>query len=248
MMMVEIKDLHASVNGKEIIKGLNLSVRSGEIHAIMGPNGSGKTTFANAIMGHPKITIESGQILIDGKDANGMKTDERVKLGIFMQFQNPVEVEGVGLIQFLRTAKESITGSKINFKEFMDDIKESMKKLEMSDDFIKRSLNVGFSGGEKKKSEILQLMVLKPSIAILDEPDSGLDVDALKVVANNIQEIAKQNNMGVIIITHYSRILSYIRPDSVHVMIDGRIVANGDYELVKKIEKDGYESLQEKSK
>jgi Fe-S cluster assembly ATP-binding protein len=247
-MMIEVKDLHASVNGKEIIRGLNLSVRSGEIHAIMGPNGSGKTTLANAIMGHPKIAIESGQILVDGKDIKGMKSDERAKLGLFMQFQNPVEIDGVGLIQFLRTSKESITGSKINFKEFMDNIKESMKKLDMNDDFIKRAVNAGFSGGEKKKSEILQLMVLKPAMAILDEPDSGLDIDALKIVASNIQEVAKQHSMGVIIITHYSRILSYIKPDTVHVMIDGRIVANGDYELVKRIEKEGYEAFQERSK
>ncbi len=242
-MILEINNLHVEAEGKEIIKGVNLTVKSSETHVLMGPNGSGKTTLANAIFGHPKYRITSGDILVNGKSILQMKTYERAKLGLFMQFQNPVEIEGVNFIHFLRTAKESMEGRNIDFKDFMNCIKKYMKLLNMSDEFINRPLNMGFSGGEKKKSEILQLLLLKPKIALLDEPDSGLDVDALKTVAMAVSQAVKENNTGLLLITHYSRIVSHIEPDFVHVMVGGKIVENGGPELVKKVEEKGYEAF-----
>ncbi|HUC38646.1 MAG TPA: Fe-S cluster assembly ATPase SufC [Candidatus Acidoferrum sp.] len=241
-MILEVKDLHVAIEGKEIVNGVNLKVKEGEVHVIMGHNGSGKTTLAKTIMGYPKLKPSSGDILVDGQSIVGISTDKRAKLGLFLGFQNPVEVEGVGFINFLHSAKESVA-STVNTKELMADIRSSAVSLKMVDNLIGRSLNQGFSGGEKKKAEVLQMGVLKPKIAILDEPDSGLDIDAVKVVAENISNFAKKNNMGLVIITHYSRILDYMDPQFVHVMANGRIVAEGGKELIAKLEKEGYESF-----
>jgi Fe-S cluster assembly ATP-binding protein len=240
--MLEIKDLYVTVEGKEIIKGVNLKISQGETHVIMGPNGSGKSTLAKAIMGHPKLIVTKGDILIDGQSMLGITTDKRAKLGLFLQFQNPVEVEGVGFINFLHLAKQSGGDKAVSTKEFMTEIKSNISELKMGEDFLGRSLNQGFSGGEKKKAEVLQLSVLKPKIAILDEPDSGLDIDAIKVVSNAVNNISKRENLGLLIITHYSRILSFIKPQFVHVMVDGKIVADGSNELIEKLEKEGYDS------
>lgn len=238
--MLEIKDLHVSVEGKEIIKGLNLRMKQGETHVIMGPNGSGKSTLARTIMGHPKSVVTKGDILVDNQSILGLTTDRRAKLGLFMQFQNPVEVEGVGFINFLHLAKQSSGDSAVSTKDFMKDIKSNISELKMGEDFLGRSLNQGFSGGEKKKAEVLQLSILKPKIAILDEPDSGLDIDAIKVVSNSVNNLAERIDLGLLIITHYSRILSFIKPQVVHVMVDGNIVAEGGNELIEKLEKEGY--------
>ncbi|MGC8652250.1 MAG: Fe-S cluster assembly ATPase SufC [Candidatus Micrarchaeia archaeon] len=242
-MILEIKGLHAGVGENEVVKGVDLTIKSGEIHVLMGPNGSGKTTLANVLFGNPKYKVLGGDILVDGKSILGKKPDERAKLGLFMQFQNPVEVEGLGFIHFVRASKETVQGSKIDFKEFMNDIKSYMKELDMGEEFINRPVNVGFSGGEKKKSEVLQMLVLKPSIAVLDEPDSGLDIDALRKVAEAIGKAARSRGMGLLIITHYNRILEYIKPDYVHIMINGTIVSNGGVELAEKLEKEGYEKF-----
>lgn len=241
-MILEVKNLNVNVEGKHIIKGVDLSIKQGETHVIMGPNGSGKSTLAKAIMGHPKSVITEGDILVDGKSILEMTTDKRAKLGLFLQFQNPVEIEGVGFINFLHLAKQSRGEMAQSTKEFMKDIKSNINELKMGEDFLGRSLNQGFSGGEKKKAEVLQLSVLKPKIAILDEPDSGLDIDAIRVVSNAVNNIAGKSDMGLLIITHYSRILSYIKPQVVHVMANGKIVDEGGQELIEKLEKDGYDS------
>ncbi len=241
-MKLEIRDLHVSISGKEILKGINLVVNSGERHVIMGPNGSGKSTLAKTIMGHPKFTVTGGEILVDGKSINSLTTDKRARLGLFLQFQDPVEIEGVGFISFVRAAKESVDGKAVVMKDFMKDMKSGISSLKLGDEFIGRSLNQGFSGGEKKKAEMLQMAMLKPGIAILDEPDSGLDIDAIKVVAENINKIFDGLKPGMLIITHYTRILEYMNPDFVHVIVDGKIVANGGGELSEKLEKEGYNS------
>ncbi len=241
-MKLEIKDLHVSAANKSILKGIDLVVGSGEKHVIMGPNGSGKSTLAKAIMGHPKLVVTGGDILVDGKSIIGLSTDKRARLGIFLQFQDPLEIEGVGFISFLRTAKESVDGKAVVMKDFMKDVRNEISQLKLGNEFIGRSLNQGFSGGEKKKAEMLQLSLLKPGIAILDEPDSGLDIDAIKVVAEKINEIAESAKPGMLIITHHTRILEYVKPDFVHVMVDGKIVANGGSELSEKLEKEGYNS------
>ena len=241
-MILEIKDLHVSIEDKEVVNGINLKVNQGEVHVIMGHNGSGKTTLAKTIMGYPKLKPSKGDILVDGQSILGMTADKRAKLGLFLGFQNPVEVEGVGFINFLHSAKESLSTT-VNTKELMSDIRTSAVNLKMVDNLIGRSLNQGFSGGEKKKAEILQMGVLKPKIAILDEPDSGLDIDAVKVVAENINAFAKKYNIGLVIITHYSRILNYMEPQFVHVMANGKIVAEGGKELIEKLEKEGYEAF-----
>jgi Fe-S cluster assembly ATP-binding protein len=240
-MKLEIKDLHVEVEGKPIINGVSLAVKAGETHVIMGPNGSGKSTLAKAIMGHPKAKVTRGDILLDGKSITKLSADRRAKLGLFLQFQNPVEVEGVGFINFLHSAKQALSDNAPGMKEFMTELKGNISSLKMSEDFIGRHLNQGFSGGEMKKAEILQMAVLKPKMAILDEPDSGLDIDAVKVVSTKINEIAKESNMGLLIITHYNRILRYINADHVHVMVGGSIVASGGRELAEKLEKEGYE-------
>ena len=219
-MKLEIKNLCVDVDGKRIINGINLTVKEGEINVIMGPNGSGKSTLAKTIMGHPKTKVTGGDILLDGKSIINLSTDRRAKLGLFLQFQNPVEVEGVGFINFLRSAKQSLSDNTVEMKELMTELKGNISSLKMSEEFIGRHLNKGFSGGEMKKAEVLQMAVLKPKIAILDEPDSGLDIDAVKVVSAKINEVAKENKMGLLIITHYNRILTYINADHVHVMVE----------------------------
>jgi Fe-S cluster assembly ATP-binding protein len=247
LMILEIKNLHAEAAGKKIINGLNLKVNSGEFHVIMGPNGSGKTTLSNAIMGYPGVKITEGEILVDGKTITNLPVNERAKLGLFLQFQNPVEIDGVGFVNFIRTAKDSLGGSTTGTKELMNEIKSYTESLKIKNGIIGRNLNQGFSGGEKKKAEILQLAVLKPKIAILDEPDSGLDVDSIKDVATAINEIAKKEKSGLIVITHYSRILNYMKPNFVHIMVNGTIISEGGPELIEKIEKEGYESISSKS-
>ncbi len=238
-MLLEIKGLHVEAEGKEIVKGVSLKVSSGEQHVIMGPNGSGKTTLAKAIMGHPLLKVTGGEMLVDGESILEMKANERAKRGIFLEFQSPTEIEGLGIMNFLNTARSAI-GSKGSFKEFMTEVKQNAESLRLKDDLIGRSLNYGFSGGEKKKVEILQMSILKPKIAILDEPDSGLDVDAVRVVAENVNKFHRETNAGLVVITHYSRILNYMKPQFIHIMHDGRIVREGGVELIEEIEKNGY--------
>ncbi len=239
-MKLEIKNLHVSIDDKEVVKGVNLTINEGELHVIMGPNGSGKTTLAKAVMGHPQLKITSGDILVDGKSILGMKVNERAKLGLFLQFQNPIEIEGLGLLNFLNTARGALTDKPLQFKEFMSEVKNTSKELALKEELIGRSLNHGFSGGEKKKVEVLQMHVLKPKLAILDEPDSGLDVDAVRIVATNVEALRKERNMGLLVITHYSRILNYMQPQFIHVMKDGKIVKEGGKELINEVEEKGY--------
>lgn len=241
-MKLEIKDLHVEADNKEILKGVNLVVNEGEFHVLMGPNGAGKSTLARAIMGHPGTKVTKGEILVDGKNITALSADKRAKLGLFLQFQNPVEIEGVGFVNFVRSAKEEVGGS-INMKEFIDTIKTNSEKLNFSGNIMGRNLNQGFSGGEKKKAEILQMSLLKPKIAVLDEPDSGLDIDSLKDVAGVINELYEKDKPGLIVITHYSRILNYMKPKFVHVLNEGRIIADGGMELVDKLEKEGYGNI-----
>ncbi len=242
-MKLEIKELYASAGGKEILSGVSLSVSTGEFHVIMGPNGSGKTTLAKAIMGSPGIEITKGEILVDGNQINDLSPDKRALLGLFLQFQNPVEIGGVGYVSFLRSVLEKKTDSTVSTKELMERIKEYTSKLQIDHGIIGRSLNEGFSGGEKKKSEVLQMAVIKPKIAILDEPDSGLDVDAVRIVANNINEISERLGMGLLVITHYNRILSYMKPQFAHILYKGKIVYSGAADAVDEIERNGYEKF-----
>jgi len=238
-MKLEIKDLHVEIEGKEVLKGINLIINQGEFHVLMGSNGSGKTTLAKTILGHPKMNVTKGDMLVDGKSIVGLSADKRAKLGLFLLFQQPAEVEGLGILNFLNSAKASLQGT-FSFAEFMEETKQEAKKLHMKEDMIGRSLNYGFSGGEKKKMEILQMKLLKPKIVILDEPDSGLDVDAIKVVAENVNEFQKSSKAGVLLITHYSRMLNYMKPTYVHVLVDGKITREGGRELVDTVEKEGF--------
>lgn len=239
-----IENLHVStIDGKEILRGISLTIKQNEIHAVMGPNGGGKSTLAQAIMGHPGFVITKGKILVDGKDITKLSPDKRAKMGIFLGFQYPVEVPGVNFASFLRMAvnenkKKSEKSSPIAFRNLM---MEKAKKMAFSEDITKRFLNEGFSGGEKKKAEILQMVLLKPSFAILDEPDSGLDVDALKYISKTISKL--DFPVGIMLITHYQRIFHYLCPDFVHILINGKIVKSGDASLAKTIEKSGYEEL-----
>lgn len=241
-MSLEIENLCVAVEGKEIVSHVSLTIGNGEIHAIMGPNGSGKSTLANAIMGHPKYTITSGQVVLDGQDITHAKVNEKAKKGLFLSMQYPPEIDGVTITNFLRTSVASITGKPQNPVKFHKMLLESMQSLNMDQAFASRYLNVGFSGGEKKRMEILQLLTLCPKYAILDETDSGLDVDALKIVADGINKFHSQNN-GIILITHYNRILEYVRPHYVHIMTGGRIVKSGKKKLAEEIEKRGYASI-----
>ncbi|HIG97200.1 MAG TPA: Fe-S cluster assembly ATPase SufC [Candidatus Aenigmarchaeota archaeon] len=236
MNILEIKNLHVSVNDKEIIKGLSLTIREGEIHALMGPNGSGKSTLSYAIMGHPRYVVTKGEILFNGQNILELKTNERAKLGLFLCFQYPLEVQGVRVTNFLRLA----SSNEESVVDFGKRVKENMKLLKINESFSNRYLNDGFSGGEKKVGEILQMAVLKPKIAILDEADSGLDIDALKVVANGVNNAMTTSPLGVLIITHYQRILDFIKPDFVHIVVDGKIKKSGGKELVEKLEEEGY--------
>ena len=242
-MLLEIKDLKAEIGGKAILNGVSLKLDTNEFHVLMGPNGSGKTTLAKAIMGHPGVKITGGDILVDGKSIIGLTPDKRAKLGLFMLFQNPSEIDGVGFVNFLRSSLESVNEQTINMKEFMDGIKSNVEHLNFDKNVVGRSLNKGFSGGEKKKAEILQMAILKPRMAILDEPDSGLDVDAIKIVAENINRIREENSPGLLVITHYSRILKYMTPEYVHVMLNGKIVKDGGVPLIEEIEKAGYDKI-----
>ena len=236
----EIVDLHARIEEREILKGLNLTVRKGEVHALMGPNGSGKSTLANAIMGHPKYEVTQGKILMKGENILEMDPDERARKGLFLAFQYPCEVPGVKVGNFLRLATAARAGKEIDMMEFYDKLEQKMKVLEMDEKFRNRYLNEGFSGGEKKRNEILQMMMLEPEFAVMDETDSGLDIDALKVVSRGVNEL-RGPDLGVLIITHYERILRYINPDFVHIMVDGRIVKSGGADLAAHLEEHGYD-------
>ncbi len=242
MATLEIKDLVVSIEGNRIIKGVNLSVNPGEIHAIMGPNGSGKSTLTLAIMGHPSYTVEKGDILFEGESILELSTDERAKLGLFLAFQHPFEIDGVKVSQMLWKAAQE-RGWKTSPMEFRKTLKSSFKKLKIGD-FVDRYLNVGFSGGEKKRSEVAQLLSLRPKLAMLDEIDSGLDIDAVKLVGDVLTSFKEENpNSSLLIITHYQRILNFIKPDYVHVMVDGRIVKSGGFDLSLELEEKGYESI-----
>ena len=242
MAELEIKGLTVEVESQEILHGLDLTVAKGETHALMGPNGSGKSTLAYAIMGHPAYTITSGEVLLKGTDIKDLSPEERARAGLFLAMQYPTEVPGVSLTNFLRTAVNATSSEDVPVRAFMTRLREEMKKLEMDEKFLQRSVNEGFSGGEKKRFEILQMALLTPEIAVLDETDSGLDVDALRIVSEGVNRL-RGPELGVLIITHYTRILNYIRPDHVHVMFDGRIVQSGGPELAEELESKGYEHL-----
>ncbi|MGW5264039.1 Fe-S cluster assembly ATPase SufC [Microbispora sp. NPDC004025] len=242
MSTLEIRDLHVAVGDKEILRGVDLTVRSGETHAIMGPNGSGKSTLAYAVAGHPKYTITSGSVLLDGEDLLEMSVDERARAGLFLAMQYPVEVPGVSVSNFLRSAITAVRGEAPKLRDFAKELKSGMDALSIDPAFAQRNTNEGFSGGEKKRHEILQLELLKPKIAVLDETDSGLDVDALRVVSEGINRFRASGDTGVLLITHYTRILRYVKPDFVHVFAGGRVVEEGGPELADKLENEGYEA------
>jgi Fe-S cluster assembly ATP-binding protein len=250
MTTLEIKDLHVSVVSKQdgtdipILKGVTLTVNSGETHALMGPNGSGKSTLSYAVAGHPKYTVTSGSITLDGQDVLEMSIDERARAGLFLAMQYPVEVPGVSMSNFLRTAATAVRGEAPKLRHWVKEVKGAMEGLDIDPSFSERSVNEGFSGGEKKRHEILQLELLKPKIAILDETDSGLDVDALRVVSEGVNRAKESSEVGVLLITHYTRILRYIKPDFVHVFVDGRIAEEGGSELADRLEEEGYVSYQ----
>ncbi|MBI2664846.1 Fe-S cluster assembly ATPase SufC [Candidatus Woesearchaeota archaeon] len=241
-MKLEIKNLHVTANEAEILKGVNLTVNPGEVVALMGPNGSGKSTLAYAIAGHPDYAITNGDILADGKSIIGLSPDKRARLGLFLSFQYPQEIPGVSVANFLRTAMNARRKQKMPVREFMMLLKENMKMLKMDEKFVKRYLNEGFSGGEKKRAEILQLAMLSPKIAMLDETDSGLDITSMRIVAEGIKKV-KSREMGILLITHYQRFLNYITPDRVVIMSDGKVVKEGQRELVEQLEQKGYEGL-----
>ncbi|GAB3844428.1 Fe-S cluster assembly ATPase SufC [Nesterenkonia populi] len=245
MSTLEIKDLHVSIEteqgAKEILKGVTLSISSGEKHAIMGPNGSGKSTLASTIAGHPRYEVTSGSIALDGEDVLEMGPDERAQAGLFLAMQYPVEVPGVTMTNFLRTAKTAIEGEAPKLRTWTKEVKDAMENLKIDADFANRNVNEGFSGGEKKRVEILQLELFKPKFAILDETDSGLDIDALRVVSEGVNRAHEENTMGTLLITHYTRILNYIKPDYVHVFVDGKVAEQGGPELADELEANGYD-------
>ncbi|MEN2768377.1 Fe-S cluster assembly ATPase SufC [Ornithinibacillus xuwenensis] len=243
---LEIKNLHVSIEGKEILKGVNLTIKGGEFHAVMGPNGTGKSTLASAIMGHPKYEVTEGSVLLDGEDVLEMEVDERARAGLFLAMQYPSEISGVTTSDFLRSAINARReeGDEIPLMKFIKGLDADLDFLEIDQNMATRYLNEGFSGGEKKRNEILQLMQIKPDIAILDEIDSGLDIDALKVVSKGINKM-RSENFGCLIITHYQRLLNYITPDHVHVMMQGRVVKSGGPELAQRLEAEGYDWIKE---
>jgi Fe-S cluster assembly ATP-binding protein len=245
MSTLEIRDLHVSVDTetgpKEILKGVDLTVSSGEIHAVMGPNGSGKSTLAYSIAGHPKYLITSGSVTLDGQDLLSLTIDERARAGLFLAMQYPVEVPGVSVSNFLRSAKTALDGEPPKLRTWVKEVNAAMERVQMDSDFANRSLNEGFSGGEKKRHEIVQLELLNPRFAILDETDSGLDIDALRVVAAGVNRFAAQGDRGLLLITHYTRILRYIKPDYVHVFVAGRVAEQGGHELAERLEAEGYD-------
>ena len=238
--MLKVENLHVEVDGNEIVKGLDLEVGKGEIHAIMGPNGSGKSTLANVLMGHPRYEVTEGSVTFEGEDVLELEPDERAKMGMFLAFQYPSEVPGVSVANFLRTAINSVREEELSPMEMYKLLQEKMAVMRMDPKFAERYLNEGFSGGEKKRNEILQLLMLQPRLAILDETDSGLDIDALQVVARGVNEM-RAPDFTAVLITHYQRILRYIEPDRVHVMLDGRIVTSGGKELAEELEEKGYD-------
>jgi Fe-S cluster assembly ATP-binding protein len=245
MTELVIADLHVSVDTeegpKEILRGVDLIVRSGETHAIMGPNGSGKSTLAYSVAGHPKYHVTQGSVTLDGADVLAMSVDERARAGLFLAMQYPTEIPGVTVSNFLRTAKSAIDGQAPKLRTWVKDVKGAMDALKMDPAFAERNVNEGFSGGEKKRHEVLQLELLRPRIALLDETDSGLDVDALRVVSEGVNRAREATDLGILLITHYTRILRYIRPDHVHVFVDGRIVEQGGPELADRLEAEGYD-------
>ncbi|GAA1307213.1 MAG: Fe-S cluster assembly ATPase SufC [Brachybacterium tyrofermentans] len=245
MSILEIKNLHATVETpegtKEILKGVDLTIKSGETHAIMGPNGSGKSTLAYAIAGHPKYQITQGELTLDGEDVLEMSIDERARAGLFLAMQYPVEVPGVTVSNFLRTAKTAVDGQAPALRTWVKDVKGAMTDLRMDPVFAERNVNEGFSGGEKKRHEILQMQLLKPGIAILDETDSGLDVDALRIVSEGVNRAKEETEVGIMLITHYTRILQYVKPDFVHVFVNGQIAEQGGPELAERLENEGYD-------
>ncbi|MGV8851384.1 MAG: Fe-S cluster assembly ATPase SufC [Rhodoglobus sp.] len=245
MSVLSVKDLHVSVETeqgtKQILKGVDLEIKQGEIHAIMGPNGSGKSTLAYTIAGHPKYHVESGSITLDGAEVLDMSIDERARAGLFLAMQYPVEIPGVKVADFLRTAKTALSGEAPALRPWIKEVNGAMKALRMEKAFSDRNVNEGFSGGEKKRNEILQLELLKPQFAILDETDSGLDVDALKIVSEGVNRARESTGLGLLLITHYTRILRYIKPDFVHVFVDGRVAEEGGPELADRLENEGYD-------
>ena len=245
MSTLEIKDLHVSVEteegAKEILRGVTLTIESGQTHAIMGPNGSGKSTLAYSIAGHPKYTITGGTVTLDGEDVLAMSVDERARAGLFLAMQYPVEVPGVTVSNFLRTAKTAVDGQAPKLRTWVKEVREAMARLSVDPSFAERSVNEGFSGGEKKRHEILQLELLKPKVAILDETDSGLDVDALRVVSEGVNRVRATGETGTLLITHYTRILRYLKPDFVHVFVAGRVAEQGGQELAEQLEAEGYD-------
>ena len=243
MNILEIKDLHVSVDDKEILKGVNLVIKENEIHAIMGPNGNGKSTLLQTIMGHPRYTVTQGSITYNGEDVLAMSVDERSRKGLFLAMQYPQEISGVTNSDFLKAAINARNEKPVGLFKFIKEIEGNIKKLQMKEDLAHRFVNDGFSGGEKKRNEILQLMMLKPQIAMLDEIDSGLDVDAIKLVSNAINELRETSNMGLIVVSHYERFFTLIKPTHAHVIVDGKVVVEGDDELVMKIDTDGYDWL-----
>ena len=245
-MSLVINDMHVDVltedGPKEILKGVNLTINPGEVHAIMGPNGSGKSTLAYSLAGHPKYKITSGSVTLDGTELTELAVHERARAGLFLAMQYPVEVPGVSVSNFLRTAKTALDGEAPKVRTWVKDVNKAMADLGLDDSFSGRSLNEGFSGGEKKRAEIVQLQLLNPKYAILDETDSGLDIDALRVVADGVNRYTSQGDRGVLLITHYTRILQYIKPDFVHVYVDGRVITEGGPELAEKLEETGYDA------
>ncbi|MCQ4406769.1 MAG: Fe-S cluster assembly ATPase SufC [Sulfolobaceae archaeon] len=238
-----VENLHVEVEGKEVLKGVNLEVNRGEVNVLMGPNGSGKTTLSLALMGHPKYKITKGRILLEGEDITGLEPHERARKGLFLAFQNPIEISGVRLSTLLTLEANRVFGSSIKPEETLSVIRDVAKRVGLSESLLNRNVFEGFSGGEKKRTEIAQMLLLKPKIAILDEPDSGVDVDGLKIIADNISKLLQEKGTGFLIITHYRRILEYVKPTKVHVMYKGKIVVSGGEELSAKIDREGYESV-----
>lgn len=239
--LLQIKDLEVSVEDKKILKGINLTINKGEVHVVMGTNGAGKSTLANAIMGNPLYTVDNGSILFDGEDITEEAVNDRAKLGIFMSFQHPISVPGITVENFIRTAKSTIIGENVRALAFKKELKEKMDQLSFDTSYAQRYVNEGFSGGERKKNEILQMSILNPKLAILDETDSGLDVDAVRIVSEGVDRFHNEDN-AVLIITHHNQILQKIKPDFVHILINGKIVKTGDASLVREIEEKGYDA------